>query len=163
MMYWCNFLHGGSVCVAVSMTLWSVPLPELSLFMGQPVGDGPRTEPEWVDYIAVQDFGLAEVDGKVEGVEVSLFNGKRVDLVWNGYAIEADWANKAPEGIGQSLYYAAVTHRKPGLLLLLKKSSDVRYVEQALVVCRRNTPEIRVWAYDTKAKKFLQVSDKPRQ
>ena len=149
----CRLLHPAWMALLAFLWCPSLVVTEMSSSLNE-VG--------WVDKIAVEHFGMSEVDGKVEGVEVRLFNGKRVDLIWKNYAIEADWANKAPEGIGQCLYYAAVTHREPGLLLLVKDASkEVRYVEQALVVCRRNKPEIRLWAYDTTNKRFLRVSDNP--
>jgi len=119
-------------------------------------------EVEWVDYVATTEFGMETVDGRVSGVEVRLFNNRRVDLIWKGYAIEADWSDKIFEGVGQSLYYAAVTHKKPGLLILVRdKQAALVRIEQALLIARRNNPEIRVWAYDVRARKMLRVSDDP--
>ncbi len=149
---WCNLLNG---CIVAFSAL------VLSAFVH--VDSSDKTgwhEADWVDYIAREEFGIGELDG---AVEVSLFNGKRADVIWETYAIEVDWASKAPEGIGQCLYYAAVTHKDPALILLVKdRAKDVKYVEQALVVCRSNVPRIRLWAYDITTEKFLRVSDEPR-
>ena len=43
---------------------------------------GGRSERQWCELIAVEEFGCKTIDGKVEGVEVSLFNARRVDLMW---------------------------------------------------------------------------------
>jgi hypothetical protein len=56
------------------------------------------------------------------------------------------------------LYYAAVTHRKAGLLLLLRNDDDLRYVDQALVVTRRNDPPIDVLVYDCRKQDFVFVA-----
>jgi hypothetical protein len=120
------------------------------------LGDEPSSEVEWVDYIAETELGL----DTESHVEVRLFDDKRVDLVVNGYAIEVDWSRKWTEGVGQSLYYATVTDKKAGLLLLVKNSSTERkYLYQALAVCRKNQPPISLWAYDVQNKKFLAIGN----
>lgn len=58
------------------------------------------------------------------------------------YAIEFDFANRA-EAIGQSLYYGIMTDRKPGIVLILEKDSDVRYLKRLETVAERF--DIRVW------------------
>jgi len=69
--------------------------------------------------------------------EVVLFDRTRVDLLNDEYAIEVDWAPKWAEAIGQSLYYATVTGRKPAIILLTKGLDDRRFVYRCLVVCAR--------------------------
>ena len=129
---------------------------------GEPLeASGGKSERQWCEHIAVEEFGCSSVDGKVEGVEVTLFNGRRVDLLWGQYAIEFDWAEKVFEGCGQCLYYAAVTERRPGLVLLVKDREDHDEVRDAIIVARSVDPSIRVWAYDVDRKKMLRVSDTP--
>jgi hypothetical protein len=54
--------------------------------------------------------------------ETSLPSGGRVDCLSAEYAIEVEWAQHWAEGVGQSLYYAAATERKPGIILLCEES-----------------------------------------
>lgn len=53
-------------------------------------------------------------------VEVVLDDGARVDCVTEEYAIEFDFANKWAESIGQSLYYALKTDKKPAVVLIME-------------------------------------------
>lgn len=55
-----------------------------------------------------------------EQVEVRIKDGSRVDYLADDMAIEIDWASKWAEGVGQSLFYAAMTDRDPGIILLTK-------------------------------------------
>lgn len=59
-------------------------------------------------------------------IEATLSDGSRVDILTTTHAIEADWPHKI-ECIAQSLWYARMTGRKPGILLLLTgRKSDAR-------------------------------------
>jgi hypothetical protein len=55
-------------------------------------------------------------------LEKHLPSGGRVDCLAAEYAIEVDWANHWAEALGQSLYYAGATNRKPGIILLCGQS-----------------------------------------
>lgn len=44
----------------------------------------------------------------------------RVDCLTKEYAIEADFESKWAESIGQALYYATVTGKKPGILIIVE-------------------------------------------
>jgi hypothetical protein len=57
-----------------------------------------------------------ELKGQIEYV---LFDKTRVDCLTNEYAIEVDWAKKWAESIGQSLYYAKITEKKPAVALIV--------------------------------------------
>lgn len=46
------------------------------------------------------------------------------------YAIEFDFAKKWAESIGQSLYYAKMTGKKPAVALILTDIKDYRYVKR---------------------------------
>ena len=63
--------------------------------------------------------------GKVEQV---LADRTRVDCLLPGFAVEADYAHKWAEAMGQVLHYGRMTDRMPGVLLILKKPSDERFV-----------------------------------
>jgi hypothetical protein len=55
-------------------------------------------------------------------LEKHLPSGGRVDCLSPEYAIEVDWAKHWAEALGQSLYYAGATNRKPGIILLCEQS-----------------------------------------
>ena len=54
----------------------------------------------------------------------------RIDCLTEEYAIEYDYAKKWAESIGQALYYAKKTGKKPAVALILQKSSDIKYVNR---------------------------------
>lgn len=65
-----------------------------------------------------------KLDGKMEYV---LQDRTRVDCLTDEYAIEVDFAKKWAEGIGQSLYYAHMTNKKPAVGLIIDGKKDQRY------------------------------------
>ena len=68
----------------------------------------------------------------------------RVDCLINEYAIEFDFASKWAEAIGQSLYYALCTNKKPGIVLIIEnRSKDKKYLQRLLKVS--NLYNIKVW------------------
>jgi len=64
--------------------------------------------------------------------EYSLPDRSRVDCLTDTHAFEADWADglKVYESIGQSLYYAAETGKKPGILLLVRKKNSDKHIRK---------------------------------
>lgn len=65
-------------------------------------------------------------------------DGSYVDIVTPTHAIEVEWASKWSEAIGQSLYYAAATGKKPGIILLIKDwKTDRKYYLRCLVVTNK--------------------------
>lgn len=61
--------------------------------------------------------------------EVSIPNG-RVDIVTNEYAIEIEKATNWKESIGQALWYAINTNKKPAIILILESDSDYKHLVQ---------------------------------
>jgi len=61
-------------------------------------------------------------------VEYRLPDATRVDCMVGGYAVEYDFASKWAESIGQSIYYATVTGRKPGVVLIVESPRDCRHI-----------------------------------
>jgi len=59
-----------------------------------------------------------------EGMELEkhLPSGGYIDCLSPEYAIEVEWAEHWAEAVGQSLYYASETGRKPGIILLCEQS-----------------------------------------
>lgn len=69
------------------------------------------------------------------------------DIAPNGYAIELDFAEKWAEGIGQAEYYAIMTNRRAGVVLILEKSTSYdRYIARLLTVAFIH--DITVWTID---------------
>jgi hypothetical protein len=59
-------------------------------------------------------------------LEHVLRDGARIDCLNSEYAIEVDYVDHWAESIGQALYYAAASRRKPGIILLCPSSSNER-------------------------------------
>lgn len=72
----------------------------------------------------------SEFGGKMEYV---LFDKARVDCLTPEYAIEVDFAKKWAEGIGQALYYAEITKKKPAVALIVGLD-DEKYVNRIKTV-----------------------------
>lgn len=76
----------------------------------------------------------------------------RVDCLTNEYAIEFDYAKKWAESIGQSLYYAKMTGKKPAVALILSNSEDKKYVKRINYVDKDITVfEIKAVNYEKKS------------
>lgn len=72
-------------------------------------------------------------------IEYRLPDRTRVDCLTEEYAIEFDWAKKWAESIGQSLYYAHMTGKKPAVAIIVKSSKDDRYIERIEAVDKNIT------------------------
>jgi len=68
-----------------------------------------------------------ELDGKMEYV---LKDRTRVDCLTDEYAIEVDFAKKWAESIGQSLYYAHMTGKKPAVGFIVNTKKEKRYFKR---------------------------------
>lgn len=72
-------------------------------------------------------------------VEYRLPDRTRIDCLTEEYAIEFDWAKKWAEGVGQSLYYAKKTGKKPAIAIIVKTPKDDRYIERIKFVDKNIT------------------------
>ena len=71
-------------------------------------------------------------------VEYQLPDHTRVDILTPIYAIEVDFAQKWAESIGQALYYAIRTERKPAVLLILENPlKEYKYLLRLRTVAER--------------------------
>ena len=66
-----------------------------------------------------------------------LKDGTRVDCLTSTHAIEVDFANKWAESIGQSLFYAEMTGKKPGVYLIIESDRDYRYLKRLKLVAKK--------------------------
>ncbi len=71
-----------------------------------------------------------ELGGKMEYI---LFDKTRVDCLTDEYAIEVDFAKKWAEAIGQSLYYAEITAKKPAIGFIVGEG-DEKYIKRVKTV-----------------------------
>lgn len=75
-------------------------------------------------------------------MEVRLSDGGRVDCVTSEYVYEVEFARKWAEAVGQSLYYAQATGKKPGIVLIAGADDD-RFVQRLLSAATATS--ISVW------------------
>ena len=72
-------------------------------------------------------------------IEYVLGDKTRIDCLTDEYAIEYDWAHKWAESIGQSLYYARMTGKKPAVAIILKNPEDEKYIKRIQLADERIT------------------------
>jgi len=75
--------------------------------------------------------------------EVVLDDLARVDCLTDEYAVEFDFGQKWAESIGQALYYGLKTGKKSGVVLILEKNSDTKYLDRLKAVAEKHS--IKVW------------------
>jgi len=93
----------------------------------------------------------SEVSGQAE---YRLPDRSRVDCLTDTHAYEADWADglKVYESIGQSLYYAAETGKKPGILLLVRKKNSDKHIRKVKRVIENWSLPIKLIVQDVRSK-----------
>ncbi len=91
-----------------------------------------------------QDKWCAEKQGVVEYV---LPDRTRVDCLTDEYAIEHDFGRKWAEAVGQSLYYATQTGKKPGIVLIVGPRGQ-KYLDRLNAVIDYYKLPIRVWVME---------------
>lgn len=100
------------------------------------------TEPEIVDRAGPEIFPDAEI-------EVRLRDGTRCDIVTATHAIEADFSPKWAEAVGQSLHYAEITGKKPGVLVLIRDpAKEWRHLVRLARLCGKHG--ITLWIHEVK-------------
>jgi len=89
--------------------------------------------------------------------EVSIQNG-RIDLVTSEYAIEIEKAKNWKESIGQSLWYALNTNKKPAIILILETESDYKHLIQlqTTIDYGKLTEAITVFAFPNDFKELIE-------
>jgi hypothetical protein len=94
----------------------------------------PETKPNAMSNEVAWSAYLCRVytDGGV--TEYRLPAGGRVDILTDDIAWEVEWTKKWPESIGQAIYYASATNKKPGVWLLKKAEDDENWNECLAVI-----------------------------
>lgn len=104
----------------------------------------------WTPFRAApeDDYNAAWCTAQDGQLEVRLLDDTRADCVLPAYAVEADFADKWYEAIGQAVHYARILKKRPGVLLILEQTRDCRYLSRlcaALTGVRVRGQAIRVW------------------
>lgn len=81
----------------------------------------------------------------LHGHSSQLSDGTICDILTPDYAVEVDFAHKWYEAVGQSLHYALVSKRKPGIVLIILKKSDLKFLGRLLKVNKAYKLDIRIW------------------
>ena len=77
--------------------------------------------------------------------EIVLSDRTRVDCLTDTHAIEVDYARKWAEAIGQSLHYAKMTGKAPGISLIIDSDKEQRYLDRLYGTINRWHLPIQVW------------------
>ena len=78
----------------------------------------------------------------------------RVDCLTKNYAVEFDFAHKWAESVGQSLYYAKMTDKKPAIVLIMESDNDDKYYSRANLLAK--TYDIKL--HTIKSKDYINCS-----
>jgi hypothetical protein len=81
-------------------------------------------------------------------MEVVMPSGSRCDCVTDASAVEFDFAKKWAESVGQALNYAAQTGKRAGVVLILEREGDRRFVEQVKIVRDGHKLPLDIWVMD---------------
>lgn len=77
--------------------------------------------------------------------EVVLADRTRCDCLTDEHAIEIDFAVKWAEALGQSLHYAALSGKAPGILLIIERKADKKYLKRLHNIIGEYDLDIKVW------------------
>ena len=78
-------------------------------------------ESYYINQWCTSDFGRKEA---------VLWDMTRVDCLAKDYVVEFDFAKKWAESVGQAMYYAKMTGKKPAVVLILTSPTDYRFVKR---------------------------------
>lgn len=89
-------------------------------------------------------------------MEVVMPDGSRCDCLTETHAVEFDFGYKWGESIGQALNYGAQSGKRPGIVLILERPGDERYMERVLRVREAYGLPLDVWAVDGEGRELPQ-------
>jgi hypothetical protein len=98
--------------------------------------NGKKNEAYYRDQWAIQNNGETEV---------RLPDGTRCDVETSTHAVEIEWANKWYEGFGQSLWYGFQLNKKPGIVLILRKPEDQKFVYRIQSLAYHQSIDLDIW------------------
>ncbi len=77
--------------------------------------------------------------------EVVLSDRTRVDCLTDTHAIEFDFAPKWAEAVGQARLYAVKTRKRPGIVLIIEKETEYRFLWRLLESLQGTRKHWAVW------------------
>lgn len=77
-------------------------------------------------------------------IEYRLPDKTRIDCLEPLYATEYDFANKWAESIGQSLFYALMTNKKPKVVIIKRYKKDDKYIKRLKLVTDRYNIKVEI-------------------
>jgi hypothetical protein len=90
-------------------------------------------------------FYQRELCNNLNGVmEYRLEDKTRVDCITDEYAIEVDFAKKWAESIGQSLFYAKMSGKKPAVGIIIESDKESRYLKRLNLIADKYGIEVFV-------------------
>jgi len=86
-----------------------------------------------------EKYYQTQLCNELNGVmEQSLLDRTRVDCMTDEYVIEVDFAKKWAEAVGQSLYYAEMTGKKPAVGFIVRDNKkDRRHLKRLEVLAKK--------------------------
>ena len=83
-----------------------------------------------------EKYYQAQLCNELGGVmEQSLLDRTRIDCLTDEFAIEVDFSKKWAESVGQSLYYAEMTGKKPAVGLIVRETKkDKRHLKRLRIL-----------------------------
>ena len=81
-------------------------------------------------------------------VEYINYDRTRTDCLTSSHAIEFDFGRKYAESLGQSLHYGIMTNKKSGIVLIMTKDSDTKYLNRLINIIKHYKLPITVWKMD---------------
>ena len=91
-----------------------------------------------------RDIGRPWCEKRSGEYDVRLSDGTRCDCLTRNYAIEIDFAGKW-EALEQSLHYARITRKSPGILFICRSPNDRKKIDRTLKNLRFYRIPIRIW------------------
>jgi hypothetical protein len=81
------------------------------------------------------------------GGEIESINDDRTrtDCLTDTHAIEFDFARKFYQAIGQSLHYSLQTGKKAGIVLIIEKPEEIKYLIKLKNIIDHFSLDIKVW------------------
>lgn len=84
-------------------------------------------------------------------IEATAPDKTRCDILTAAYALEVDFANKWAEAVGQSLHYSLQFNRKAGIVLIVERPADYKYLRRLKSVIDGYKLPVTVWTITSPA------------
>lgn len=105
-----------------------------SVCIAQSVPAIDARESEWIKYVGIKFYHI----NSPTTVEYELADESRVDIYKGSIPYEVERAEKWKEGIGQAIFYQAMTDAdSAGVILLALNESDKIFVLRCIIACKQ--------------------------